>query len=270
MIESIIKGKRATVGVAVRFDDGEMLVVNNELHYPTMSVYKFHLALAVLDELNKKMRPLDTEIFIRESDLLPDTHSPLRDSCPTGGFNMSIRNLLRYSVAQSDNNACDILFRYVGGTKVVSQYIASLGISDVAIALTEEEMKSGFDSLYKNWTTPSAAVEVMEVFLKKDLFAPVYKDFLIHTLFETSTGPNKLRGLLPSDVKVGHKTGNSPRNEADLKAADNDLGFVRLPDGREYSIAVFVMDSYEDDDTNAAIIAEISKAVYDYSICQKR
>ena len=51
-----------------------------------------------------------------------------------------------------------------------------------------------------------------------------------------------------------------------MKIADNDIGFVRLPDGREYSIAVFVMDSREDDRTNAAVIARISRLVYDYAI----
>ena len=39
----------------------------------------------------------------------------------------------------------------------------------------------------------------------------------------------------------------------------------RLPDGRSYSIAVFVMDSREDDRTNAAVIARISRLVYDYA-----
>ena len=47
--------------------------------------------------------------------------------------------------------------------------------------------------------------------------------------------------------------------------ADNDIGIVRLPDGRSYSIAVFVKDSREDDRTNAAVIARISRLVYDYA-----
>jgi beta-lactamase class A len=49
-----------------------------------------------------------------------------------------------------------------------------------------------------------------------------------------------------------------------LKAGDNDMGFVRLPDGSRYSIAVFVKDSKEDDKTNAALIAAISQKVYEY------
>lgn len=42
------------------------------------------------------------------------------------------------------------------------------------------------------------------------------------------------------------------------------MGFVYLPNGKHYTIAVFVMNSMEDDQTNASIIARISKIVYDY------
>lgn len=36
-----------------------------------------------------------------------------------------------------------------------------------------------------------------------------------------------------------------------------------MPDGRKYYIAVFVMDSSETDEENAAIIARISRMIYD-------
>ena len=49
-----------------------------------------------------------------------------------------------------------------------------------------------------------------------------------------------------------------------MKIADNDAGFVLLPDGRRYYIAVFVSDSYETDAVNAAIIAAVSSLVYEY------
>ena len=42
------------------------------------------------------------------------------------------------------------------------------------------------------------------------------------------------------------------------------MGFVLLPDGKRYTIAVFIKNSIESDKANADIIARISKAVYDY------
>lgn len=265
-IKSIIQGKDATVGVFVMFEDGETLSINNEHHYPTMSVYKFHLALAVLNHLDKNKHSLDTEIFIQKSDLLPNTYSPLRDSHPEGNFNLSLGELLKYTVSQSDNNGCDILFRYLGGTRVVDQYIKNLGIKDVSIAATEEQMHDRLEDQYLNWTTPASAVQLLNMFLTTKLFSNEYKEFLERTLIETSTGSDKLKALLPANAVIGHKTGSSFRTPDGVKAGDNDLGFIRLPDGRQYLIAVFVTDSKEDDKTNAAIIAAISKTVYDYFI----
>ena len=83
-------------------------------------------------------------------------------------------------------------------------------------------------------------------------------------MIATSTGSDKLKGLLPAETIIGHKTGSSDRDSTGMKAGDNDMGFVCLPNGDHYTIAVFITDSMEDDKTNAAIIAQISKAVYDY------
>lgn len=262
-LDSLLQSKQARVGIAVKFDGKEFFVLNDQYHYPLMSVFKFHQALAVLDYLDQHQIPLAKEILIRKVDLLPDTYSPLRDERPEGNFRMSIADLLKYSVSQSDNNACDILFRYIGGTKVVDKYIRSLGINDFKIVATEEKLNKMFENQYLNWTTPSAVVRLMEKFHEEALFKnPVYKKFLEKIMIATITGKDKLQAGLPQGVILGHKTGSSGRSEAGLKVGDNDIGFVCLPDGRRYTIAVFVMDSKEDDKTNAALIAEISKRIY--------
>lgn len=263
-IQDIIQDKKATVGVAIIFDGTDTLTVNNQYRYPTMSVYKFHQALAVLDYLNKHNLPLEQQVYVSKSALLPETHSPLRDKKPEGNFYMPIKELMQYSVSQSDNNACDILFNFLGGTAPVEQYIKNLGIQQIAITKTEQEMSEDFDNQYGNWTTPYAAVQLLEIFLQQELFASNYKIFLSDALIETSTGKDKIKGLLPSGTIVGHKTGMSSRNSNGVKAGDNDLGFIKLPNNKNLSIAVFIVNSTEDDRTNAEIIAQISKAAYDY------
>lgn len=255
---------RATVGVAVVFDNGDTLVINNAHHYPMMSVYKFHQALALLDLLARRGLPLSTRIPVLGSDLLPDTWSPLREACPGGGCELTAAELLTYSVAESDNNVCDLLFRFLGGTRTVNRYIAGLDAGVAVIVVDEETMHCHPDNQYLNWTTPLAAVRLLERFRHGDLFPAEYGNFLEATMLATTTGPDKLRGLLPRGVAVAHKTGSAQRDAQGVMVADNDIGFVRLPDGRSYSIAVFIRDSREDDRTNAALIARISRLVYDY------
>lgn len=262
-ITSIIANKKATVGVAVIYNGTDTLTINNGYRYPTMSVYKFHLALAVLDYLNKHNLSLDHQLYVSKSVLHPDTHSPLRDQKPEGNFSMSIGELIQYSVSHSDNNACDLLFDFMGGTAPVELYIKEMGINAIAIKKTEFEMSENFQYQYDNWTTPYAAVQLMEVYRQQNLFAPVYKNFLWNALTETSTGNDKIRGLLPMGTVTGHKSGLSYRNTEGVRAADNDLGFIQLPNGNYLTVAVFIVNSVEDNATNASMIAQISKAAYD-------
>ncbi|MDR2954253.1 MAG: class A beta-lactamase, subclass A2 [Prevotella sp.] len=262
-IEKIIQDKKATVGVALVVDGKDTLTINNSIHYPMQSVFKFHLALAVLDYMNINNIPLDHKVYIQKEDLLPDTWSPIREEHPDGNFEMPIGELIKYTVAKSDNNGCDILFRFIGGTEKVDSYIKSLGITDFSIVANEEEMHREWDLQYKNYTTPYAAIQLLEKFREENILPKHFHDFLWETMIGTTTGSNKIKGLLPDETIVAHKTGSSGRNEKGLKGADNDIAIIQLPDGRQYSLAIFVSDSYESDETNAEIISQISKIIYD-------
>lgn len=262
-IKSIIKNKKATVGVAVLFDGKDLVAVNNDNQYPMQSVFKLPLAMAVLDYMEKNNLSMNAEVTIKKSDLMENTHSPLRDKYPEGNITLPISELLKYSVSQSDNNACDILFDYVGGPTAVDKYMKGIGMANIAITCTERAMHAEPDRQYNNWITPTTAVMMIEKVREKDFYSPTAKEFLEKTLIETTTGPKKIKGYLPEDIIVGHKTGTSGRNAAGLKGADNDIGFVLLPDGSGYSIAILIKDSMEDDKTNENMIARISRVVFE-------
>ena len=264
-LKEAIKGKKAEIGIAVIIDGKDTVTVNNDIHYPLMSVFKFHQALALADYMGKQKQSLETRLPIKKSDLKPDTYSPLRDKYPQGEIEMSIADLLKYTLQQSDNNACDILFDYQGGPDAVNKYIHSLGIRECAIAGTETAMHEDLNLCYENWTTPLAAAELVEIFRKKPLFPNVYKDFIFQTMVECQTGQDRLVApLLDKKVTVGHKTGTGDLNAKGQQIGCNDIGFVLLPGGRTYSIAVFVKNSEENNQANSKIIANISRIVYEY------
>lgn len=266
--QEIVKDKKATVGIAVyNFTTKDTVTFNNTPDYPTLSVYKFHVALAVLHLVDQGKLRLDQDIFVKKSELLENTHSPLRENYPYGNINIKLSELLSYMVSLSDNNACDILFRLAGGTKKVDRYIKNLKIKDTRIAATEEEMHQKWDNQYLNTTSPLAAVQLLQKFYQMKILSPTSYDYLLNVMLATKTGPDKIKGLLPKDILVAHKTGSSFRSDEGLKAAENDIGIVFLPGGQTYAIAVFVKNSMEDDTTNNTIIAKVSKAVFDhYSI----
>lgn len=258
----------ARVGVAAVLGPGDTLVIGNRPGYPMASVYKFHQALAVLDSLDRAGLPTTLPVEVRSSDLLPDTWSPLRDARPAGGYALPVSELLHYSIAQSDNNVCDLLFRFVGGPDRVERYVRGLGLGDTFIAADEATMHRDPAAQYANVVSPLDAVRLLERFRRGELLSPAYGDLLMATLLATVTGPDKLKGMLPSEVRVAHKTGSGLRDAQGVVAADNDMGIVFLPDGRAYSVAVFIADSHADDRADANVIAMISRRIYDYFVVE--
>jgi beta-lactamase class A len=264
-ITLLLKDKQATVGVAVYgLESKDTLSIHNTIHYPMLSVFKFHLALAVLHEVDKGKLALNQKIPVKKKDLLPDTWSPIREKYPEGNIKLTLAEIIRYTVAESDNNGCDILLRLIGGPATVNDYIHNIGIRDVAIEVNEAEMHTTWDVQFRNWTTPRAAVDLLRLFYEGKTVSPKSQDFLWKVMLATSTGKDRIRGQIPPETPVAHKTGSSFTNEKGLSAATNDIGIITLPNGKHFAIAVFVSNSMESNETNERIIADITKAAWDF------
>lgn len=262
-LQKIIAGADARVGVAV-IADGDTLTVNGSPDYPLMSVMKLHQAVAVARILEERGLPLTTTVHIDVQDLKAGTWSPLRDARPGGGFDMSIAELLRYTLQQSDNNACDILFDRFAAPEHVDSIIRSMGFRDFRIAATEDEMHRDLKKCRENVSSPLSAAELMDRLASGTLpLGKEYADFIRSTLLECRTGLNRLPlPLEGSGALIGHKTGTSDREADGRWTGINDVGFVLLPDGRSYTLAVFISDSALGMEENEKLIADISWAVY--------
>lgn len=264
-IEKIVNDKKAVIGVAVCTIGGsDTITVNGAAHLPMQSVFKFHVALAVLEQVDKGKLTLDQKIKFAKTDLLPNTWSPIRDKYPNADVSLSVAELIEYTIAQSDNNGCDILLRLIGGTEAVESYLQRIRATDVEIKANEEQMHSAWDIQYRNWTTPLSAVQLLSQFYAGGAISAASRNFLYNIMVNTSTGAKRLKGLLPSGTVVAHKTGSSDTNAQGITAAVNDIGIITTPNGSGYAIAVLVSDSAEDSHTNETIIAEISQAVWQY------
>ncbi|MEO6587918.1 MAG: class A beta-lactamase, subclass A2, partial [Pyrinomonadaceae bacterium] len=244
----------------------EILSVNGDGHFPLQSVFKFHIAAAVLSEVDKGKFSLNQKIKIEQKDLLPDLYSPIREKYPTGAT-LKLSEILEYTISQSDNVGCDILLRLIGGPQAVEGYFTKNNFKDVSIKINEETQQANWDLQFQNWTTPKAANEVLSAFYdnrKKLLSKKSYK-FIWKAMKDTTTGQNRLKGQLPKGTVVAHKTGTSGTNKTTgITSAVNDVGIVFLPDGRHFFISVFVTNSKENAETNEKIVADVAKAAWDY------
>lgn len=111
-------------------------------------------------------------------------------------------------------------------------------------------MHERFENQYLNRTTAEAAVRMLERLDTGGLLPAERRKLVEEAMIASRTGSRRIRSVLPGDVVAGDKTGSSLRSAEGMTAADNDLAFVRLPDGTTYYMAVLVANSFEDDRTN--------------------
>lgn len=266
-VQQIVASKKAVVGVSIIGNKGkDKISINGDERFPMQSVFKFHIGLAMLSEIDKGKFSLERKVEISKRDLLLDLYSPIKDEYPNG-TTLTIAEILEYTVSQSDNVGCEVLLRMLGGPAAVENYFVKNKFKDIAIKFNEEQQQANWDLQFQNWTTPKAANKVLEAFYannKKFLSQKSY-DFIWRVMRETETGQNRLKGQLPAGTIIAHKTGSSGVNKSTgITAAVNDIGIVFLPNGGHFFISVFVTDSKEDAATNEKIIADIAKASWDY------
>mgnify|MGYP001007063390 FL=1 len=265
-INAITNDKNATVAVSVTGIDFPLHFENKngEKKLPMLSVFKFHIALAVLNKVDQGKLKLDQPIFIKKADLLENTWSPIREKYPNGNIEMPLSELIKYTVAKSDNNGCDLLLRLIGGTETVQKFINNKGIKNFTIKADEAQMHKGYEFMYWNTTTTNDSNLLLMNFFDGKVLSKNSTSFLMKTMIETTTGTTKIVAQLPKGTPVAHKTGSSGKDEKGLTIAENDIGIITLPNGKHYAISVFVSDSMETEETNTKMIADISKRVFDY------
>lgn len=256
------------VGIAFVSEE-DTITINNGIHYPMMSVFKLHQSLAVANELNKRGVDFDSVIPIREKELDRNTWSPMLKKYGEKDFNISIGELVEYALISSDNNASNLLFRYIVSPKETENFVKSIAKDTTFnISYSEAEMKQDHNLSYKNYTSPLSASLLIRQLFTSDMLSPAARNSIKTALSTVTTGQDRL-GAAISDTEgmvFAHKTGSGYRNAAGELIAHNDVGYFRLPDGRDYSLAVFIRDFTGSEKEASAIIAGISRCVYDYFI----
>lgn len=258
-IQEVIKGKKAQVGVAVLYKD-DAVTVNNDDQYPLMSVFKFHIALAVLKKMEQEGIPLTAVVTLRPSDIDTKTWSPYKSKKIT----LSYGDLINYMVSQSDNNACNRLIYFVGGIQNVNAFIKDLGIDQIQLIETEKSMEQDIRKSYNNWSTPLSVAQLLRKVYTEKVLSDKHFAFLEKAMLASASGKDKFRAGLPKEIEVGHKTGMSYRTTEGVRMCDADVGVIYMPEGEKCYLAVLVKDSKESDAVNVKIMTDIANKVYSH------
>lgn len=292
---STLAGERVgQLGVAAQLlGDSKVIAVNGDQPFPLASTYKVAIAVAVLRLVDAGDLALTDMITLRDDDWV---FSPvIATNFIHAGVALSVANLVEVMITHSDNTATDACLRLVGGPAAVTRTLRQLGISDMRVDRDTGEILEDFygvsaggregiaavtrfaadqgeallmpsaefeaDPLDK--TTPQAMLALLVAIADGQAMSEASTAFLLGAMSRTVTRPQRLGGALPANTPIAHKTGS-------IGGVANDVGYITLPDGRRFALAVFTRSSETSLEARESAIADVTRALYDHYLVHGR
>lgn len=293
-LEHVSKGLVGRIGVAARLIGGtDVVTLNPDATFVMASTFKVAVAAALLDRVDKGEIRLDQRFDI-SPDMFVSGGGVIGSTFVHPGISLSVANLIEVMITESDNTATDICLRLAGGPAAVTARLRALGIEgqrvdryvvegirdfyrlsgpgtkavveeatlkDPNFALSPVEPNPDFEKDPRDHTTPRAMLELLLAIDSGTAVSAESRAFLLGAMSRTRTAPARIKGMLPGGTPVEHKSGS-------LGGVANDVGYVTLPDGRRFAIAVFTGGSTTPLADRDRAIAEVSRTLYDYFLMQ--
>lgn len=260
-VASIAAEGRGRIGVAAMdLDGGGQIFVNGDMPFPMASTAKVAVAATFLEQVEKGAYRLDQQfpmmLRVRETGPI-SREAPLR-----AGTVMSAQSLMELMITRSHNEATDGLINAVGGYENVNRWLNRNGIvgqrlDHTMATLVRDDGKVDPARVIDTRTssTPRAMIALLAAIDRGGVLSPESRAVLLDTMTRTSTGKTRIRAGLPEGTLVAHKTGT-------LWGVTDDVGIVRLPDGRHLAVAFFVTGP-EGHAVHAKLIARMMRTIYD-------
>lgn len=281
------------VGVAaVHLETGRAVYLNRGEAFPMASSYKVPIAVQLLTRVDWGQIRLDSMVTLQPGDLHPGSGT-LTELFDDPGVALSLRNLLELTLLISDNSATDLVLRTAGGPQAVTARMRELGVqgirvdrptvhligdwlgirelrgddvspqrfSELAAAVPEAERRAAaaaFETDARDTSTPEDMALLLQKICRGEGLSSTSAELLLDIMRRSTTGTGRIKGMLPPDVQVSHKTGT-------IGGTTNDVGIIRLPDQAGHvAVVVFVKESERSVEQRERAIALISRAAYDY------
>lgn len=216
--------------------------------FPSASTIKIHILVALLraaerGELSLEERiALTPELRVAGSGVLAYLEHPVE---------LSLYDTAVLMILVSDNTATNICIERVGMERV-NKLIAELGLKHTALRRLMQD-RDAIVSGRENVSTPADLVRTLEA-LHANRPTEIAAQQALAVLAKSKPSPVRL--VIPSEIKLAHKTGRMPRVRA-------EAGIVYLPD-RPYVIAVMTRYSTIDDAEQDTFISDIARVAHQF------
>ena len=259
--QRISEAARGRVGIAlIHLESGTTIEVRGHERFPMASIVKLPIAIEVLKQVAERKLTLDRAVWLAASDIRPCCTIERRH--PKGGVTRTVAELLELAIVESDNTAADALLKLVGGADVIERRLRAMGFHLINVDRTEGQLLLDMAGVTNapppdQWTieiqrklladadresvtrgrarylvderdtaTPYETAQLLGRLQLGDLLPRPETDLLMGLLLQTKTGPRRIKGRLPPDTLVAHKTGTTA-------VIINDAGIIMLPPGSQ-------------------------------------
>jgi len=298
-LRRLAAGAPGTLGVrVVHVETGAAEGINEDEWFPMMSVYKLPIAVHVLRQSQSGTLDLSKRVTLDSADRRPGFSPLARTIEQRGPQVLSLRDLLSAIVRVSDNTASDRLLREAGGPAAVASTLRQLRIDGVDVSRYELEFAADYygvpiSSPYsldrfaesverapiasrrraaraylvdkRDAARPRGFADLLTRLVRGELLDKENTDWLVSEMSEMHTRDTRLRAGLPPGTFAALRPGTSGQTDG-VRAAHNDTGIVRLPDGSHLVIVAFLKGAKGSEAERDAVLADVAHAAYQWAV----
>ena len=293
-LEGIGQRVHGHLGVAaIHLESGTRVSLNGDRGFPMASVSKVPMALEFLRRVDSGEIDPGWTVIIRRTDFRPG-NSPIARWSGGRAVKLTIDSLFSLMLGVSDNSATDMILNMSGGPEAATRRLRELGVEGVTVDRSEartfadlvgipetvpesdlyrvnyfrlrdalpsqhrEEARERYGHDPRDTATPDGMAELLALIHEGSGLSAASHERLLQVMTASRSGRRRLKGLLPPDVEVAHKTGT-------MAAAINDVGIIELPDGAGHLVlAAFVNTLRSTKWRRERTIAQAARTLYDY------
>jgi len=262
-IDKEISGKKGTFAVAFKdLKTGKEIKINDKETFHAASTMKTPVMIEVYKQAAEGKFSLTDSIELKnEFKSLVDGSPYSLDSADDSEYELykhigekrTISALLYQMIIVSSNFATNLIMQKVGAQNV-TQSMRQLGAKDIQVLRGVEDDKA-FEKGLNNTITAHDLMLIFEKIAKGEAVNAGASQAMINILLDQKFN-EIIPALLPTDVKVAHKTGS-------ITHVHHDSGIVILPGGRKY-VLVLLSKDWDDEKLTIQTMANISLLIYKY------
>jgi beta-lactamase class A len=242
----------------VDFDTGRNINYRDAELFAVCSTFKAYAAASVLQKAQRGQLRLDDEIHIDPGALVEN--SPVTQ--PHAGGSLTLAELCRAALQQSDNTAGNLLLRAIGGPPAIADFARQVGDDVTRLDRWETDLNSAVPGDPRDTSTPHMIGRGYRNLLTTDVLAPSQRQQLEDWMRGNVT--SVMRPGLPPGWTCADKTGSGDYGST------NDVGMVYGPDGRRVILSIMTRSRLSDPNTPnlRPLITEIARFAVPYVIRQ--